>query len=209
VIRVFVLARSTVVRAGLQSIVQGSSVLELAGASEWAHFLQCDLEGVDVVLADLGEIEHEVADSLGKLPVPVVLLLDAWDAWDAWDRGTLGDLLRSGIRGILSTESAAGEIEGAIQAVTAGLLAMAPAASALLLGELRTPADALLEPLSDRELEVLNLIAEGLSNKIIAYRLAISEHTVKTHVTAILAKLGAASRTEAVAQAVRRGLLML
>lgn len=201
--RVFVLARSTVVRAGLESIVQSSSVLELAGASEWAHFIQGDLEGVDAVLADLGEIEHGVVGSLGTLPVPVVLLLEAWDD------GTLGDALRSGIRGIISTESSADEIEGAIQAVTAGLVAISPTAAALLLGEPRTPAEALREPLSDRELEVLNLIAEGLSNKLIAYRLDISEHTVKTHVTAVLAKLAAASRTEAVTQAVRRGLLML
>jgi len=93
--------------------------------------------------------------------------------------------------------------------VSAGLVAIAPSATAVLVGEPRTPAEALREPLSDRELEVLNRIAEGLSNKMIAYRLEISEHTVKTHVTAILAKLGASSRTDAVAQAVRRGLLML
>jgi NarL family two-component system response regulator YdfI len=203
VIRVFVLARSTVVRTGLESIVQSSSVLELAGASEWARFGHAALHSCDVLLADVGEVETDVIQSLGRLPVPVVLLVEAWD------QEILNAILRSGMRGVISAESGADEIEGAIQAVNSGLVAIAPAGSALLLGEARQPAEALPEPLSDRESEVLSLLAEGLSNKIIAFRLDISEHTVKTHVTAILAKLGAASRTEAVAQAIRRGLVML
>lgn len=201
--RVFVLARSNVVRAGLESIVQSSSVLELAGASDWARFAQTDLPAADVLLADLGELDPEVLASLAQLSVPAVLLLDTLDS------GMLGAAVRSGIRGIILAESAAEEIEGAIQAVSSGLLAISPAVAEALLNEARVPAEALSEPLSDRESEVLNLLAEGLSNKIIAYRLNISEHTVKTHVTAILAKLGAASRTEAVAQAIRRGLVML
>ena len=67
----------------------------------------------------------------------------------------------------------------------------------------------LVAPLSGRELEVLDLLADGLSNKLIAHRLSISEHTVKTHVASIFAKLGASSRTEAVSKAIRRGLVML
>jgi len=203
VIRVFVLARSTVVRTGLESIVQSSSILELAGASDWARFVKADLHSADVLLADLGEVESDVMHSLGRLAIPVVLLVEAWD------QDILNVTLRSGIRGVISAESGSDEIEGALQAVNSGLVAIAPAASAILLGEARQPAEALTEPLSDRETEVLSLIAEGLSNKIIAHRLDISEHTVKTHVTAILGKLGAASRTEAVAQAIRRGLVML
>lgn len=202
-IRVFVLARSMVVRTGLESIIQSSSVLELAGASEWARFVQADLRSADVLLADLGEVDSDVVQSLGRLAIPVVLLIEAWD------QEVLNATLRSGIRGVIPAESGSDEIEGALQAVSSGLVAITPAASAILLGEARQPAQALAEPLSDRETEVLSLIAEGLSNKIIAYRLNISEHTVKTHVTAILAKLGAASRTEAVAQAIRRGLVML
>jgi DNA-binding NarL/FixJ family response regulator len=65
------------------------------------------------------------------------------------------------------------------------------------------------EPLTPRELEVLQLLAEGLANKMIAARLHISEHTAKFHVASIMMKLGAASRTEAVTQAARRGLLLL
>ena len=65
------------------------------------------------------------------------------------------------------------------------------------------------EPLTARELQVLRLLAEGLANKAIAQRLAISEHTVKFHVNAIMGKLGADSRTEAVVRASRLGLILL
>jgi DNA-binding NarL/FixJ family response regulator len=68
---------------------------------------------------------------------------------------------------------------------------------------------ALLEPLTPRELEVLDLLAEGLSNHAIALRLSISEHTVKFHVSSICAKLGADNRTDAVRRAVRNGLITL
>ena len=73
----------------------------------------------------------------------------------------------------------------------------------------RAGPDALAEALTPRELEVLQLLAEGLSNKLIAARLGISEHTAKFHVNAILGKLGAQTRAEAVAQAARLGLLLL
>jgi DNA-binding NarL/FixJ family response regulator len=71
------------------------------------------------------------------------------------------------------------------------------------------PAAASDEPLTARELEVLQLLAQGLPNKLIAARLHISEHTAKFHVSSIMLKLGAASRTEAVTSAARRGLLIL
>jgi NarL family two-component system response regulator YdfI len=93
--------------------------------------------------------------------------------------------------------------------VHAGLVVTMPVSLAELLPEQQPVADELTEPLSDRELEVLERLADGLSNKLIAHRLNISEHTVKTHVASIFAKLGAASRTEAVSQAIRRGLVML
>jgi DNA-binding NarL/FixJ family response regulator len=125
-----------------------------------------------------------------------VLLLDTADS------AQVSAALRSGIRGVLSREATPEEIESAIQAVNAGLIVLTPES-------MPPPSEALTEPLSDREREVLDLIAEGLSNKLIAHRLNISEHTVKTHVAAILAKFGAGSRTEAVSQAIRRGLVML
>jgi len=71
------------------------------------------------------------------------------------------------------------------------------------------PADAGDEPLTSREHEVLDLLGQGLSNKQIARRLAISEHTVKFHVSSLYAKLGATSRTDAVSRGARRGLITL
>ena len=73
----------------------------------------------------------------------------------------------------------------------------------------RGSADALLDPLTPREVQVLELLAEGLANKAIAERLAISDQTVKFHVASIYGKLGAANRTDAVRRAVRRGLITL
>jgi DNA-binding NarL/FixJ family response regulator len=196
VIRVVVAARSSVVRAGLESLVRSSSFLELAGAWEWALINSAEFEA-DVLLMDAGDVLPEQSSQ------PTVLLLDTSDSV------IVSAALRSGIRGVISREATSEEIESAIQAVHAGLVAITAGSLTELLRDVRPAGDALAEPLSDRELEVLNLIAEGQSNKLIAHSLGISEHTVKTHVASILAKLGAGSRTEAVSQAIRRGLVML
>jgi DNA-binding NarL/FixJ family response regulator len=196
VIRVVVAARSSVVRAGLESVVRSSSSLELAGALDWALINSAEFEA-DVLLMDPGDVLPEQSSQ------PAVLLLDTSDA------ALVSAALRAGVRGVISREATSEEIESAIQAVHAGLVAITAGSLTELLRDIRPAADALAEPLSDRELEVLNLIAEGQSNKLIAHSLGISEHTVKTHVASILAKLGAGSRTEAVSQAIRRGLVML
>ena len=146
--------------------------------------------------------------ALADLPIPVVLLLDSADS------GPIDSALRSGIRGVLSGDATAQEIESALYAANAGLVVTTPAALAELLPAAQPfteelVAEELAEPLSERELQVLDLLAEGLSNKLLAHRLNISEHTVKTHVASIFAKLGASSRTEAVSKAIRRGLVML
>ncbi|HEV8043527.1 MAG TPA: response regulator transcription factor [Bryobacteraceae bacterium] len=195
-IRVVVAARSSVVRAGLESVVRSSSSLELAGAVDWALLASAEFEG-DVMLLDAGDTLPELRS------LPVVLLIDTTDAT------LVSAALRSGMLGVLSREATPEEIESAIQAVNAGLVVVTAGSLTALLSELRPAAEALAAPLSDRELEVLNLIAEGHSNKLIAHSLGISEHTVKTHVASIFAKLEAGSRTEAVSQAIRRGLVML
>jgi len=196
VIRVLVAARSSVVRAGLESVVRSSSSLQLAGAVDLALVNSADIQA-DVLLLEADDIQQE------ELALPVVLMLDTSDA------ALLNSALRSGVRAVISREATPEEIESAIQAVNAGLIVIAPESLPDLLQDVRPIAEALAEPLSERELEVLDVIAEGLSNKLIAHRLGISEHTVKTHVASIFAKLGAASRTEAVSLAIRRGLVML
>jgi two-component system, NarL family, nitrate/nitrite response regulator NarL len=91
--------------------------------------------------------------------------------------------------------------------VASGVAVFEPGLLRALTAGRAAPGDALL--LTPRETEVLNLMAEGLSNKLIADRLKISDHTAKFHVNAVLGKLGAETRTEAVVLAARRGLLML
>jgi NarL family two-component system response regulator YdfI len=110
-----------------------------------------------------------------------------------------------GLRAALPLTTTAEELASAVRAVHAGLLVLHPQALAP-----SPTGDALLSAgaaLTAREREIVELIADGANNRLIASRLAISRHTVKFHVASILAKLGARSRTEAVALALRRGIL--
>ena len=201
-IRVLVGSPSSVVRAGLESLVRSIPSLEFAGTVDVSHPAAFEV-AADVLLIETGESSDHHRPALTDLPIPVILLLDLAES------AAVNSALRSGIRGVIPSDATAEEIEGAVHAVHAGLVAVMPASLTELLPEQQPVADELTEPLSDRELDVLELLAEGLSNKLIAHRLNISEHTVKTHVASIFAKLGASSRTEAVAQAIRRGMVML
>ncbi len=130
-------------------------------------------------------------------------------------------LLQSGARGILPQDASASELSATVRAVTQNLTVLSPefietsltVADATILsasdGEIIFSDERIIEALTAREAEVLELIVEGESNKRIAVRLKISEHTVKFHVASIFGKLGVNTRTEAVTQALRRGLIML
>jgi NarL family two-component system response regulator YdfI len=195
VIRVLLASQSSEVETAIRS----SAALEFAGRVALSQG-PSDLAG-DVLLVE-GDIADQDWRALADLPIPALLLLDAPNA----ELATAA--LRAGIRGAILLDSTPEEIESAVRAVHAGLVVTAPE----LLADPHAASDLiedLIEPLTAREFEVLDLVAEGLSNKLIAHRLSISEHTVKTHVASIFAKLGASSRTEAVSQAIRRGLVML
>jgi DNA-binding NarL/FixJ family response regulator len=161
-----------------------------------------------VVLADLGAAHPRDLIELGALAqeqpnLGLVVLIDPGE-----ERG-LPPLAR-GRLGLLPRDASAELIREAVRAVAAGLIALDPVAvPSLVSAPARPLADPSAEPLTTREREVLALLAQGLANKTIAQRLGISEHTVKFHVGAILTKLGAGSRTEAVTLAARQGLLML
>jgi NarL family two-component system response regulator YdfI len=202
VIRVLVGSRSSLARAALESLIRSSSSIEFAGSVDPWHLSAAELTG-DVLLIEVANSNDNDWPTLADFTIPVILLLDSADT-------ALMDLaLRSGIRGVLAWDATPQEIEGAVHAVAAGLTVTTPASLAELLPQSQPFAEDLAQPLSERELEVLDLLAEGLSNKLIGHRLSISEHTVKTHVASIFAKLGVSSRTEAVSQAIRRGLVML
>jgi DNA-binding NarL/FixJ family response regulator len=143
-----------------------------------------------------------LATTAGIVRVPPLILLveDPHAAWTSAAR-------RAGVRAVLDRDAPAGEIAAALTAVTAGLIALHP-------DVLRGPRAAAVEAVAEsaltvRERDVLEMLAEGLSNQMIAHRLHISTYTVKFHVASILGKLGAASRTEAVTLGVRRGLISL
>lgn len=129
--------------------------------------------------------------------IPVVVLTD----------DPVRDALRAGARAALPSSATPAQIVAAIHAAASGLAAIPALEMAALIPAGR--ATPLAEPLTPRELDVLEMLAEGLSNKMIAYRLNISAHTAKFHVNAILAKLGAGTRTEAVTRGIRLGLIQV
>jgi two-component system, NarL family, nitrate/nitrite response regulator NarL len=191
-----VVARDPLVRSGLAAVLSAYPGLVLKEALASAD------GGVaaDVVVWD--------APETGRPPslTPVLALVKA--APEAQQA------LRSGARGALSRAASADAISSAALAVASGhwVLDDAFAGALLQLGESnQAPRHAAPTPslLSPRELQVLSLLSEGLSNRDVAERLGISRHTAKFHVNAILDKLGATTRTEAVVLAARSGLLTL
>jgi len=113
--------------------------------------------------------------------------------------------VRAGAIGYLLKSAEADDLRRALRAAAAGQVQLDPAAAARLVREVRAPPP--VETLTERESEVMRLLAKGMANKEIGRDLHISEDTVKTHVSRILAKLGAHSRTQAVLQAMRMGLV--
>lgn len=144
-------------------------------------------------------VDREPDESLaGGIPV-LALVADVDAAGFAW---------RVGCRGVLLRDATEERLMGGMAAVVAGLVVISPS---LISALLRRPdaAELAAVDLTPREVEVLSLLAEGLTNKAIAHRLTISEHTVKFHVNAIMGKLDAQSRTDAVVRATRQGLIAL
>jgi DNA-binding NarL/FixJ family response regulator len=125
----------------------------------------------------------------------------------ASDERQAAQALAEGARGALPREVSADRLALAVAAVHEGLLVLDDAFSDALIRH--GPVTRLAEPLTSRELQVLALLSEGLSNKAIATRLDVSESTAKFHVAAILGKLGVGSRSEAIVQAARLGLVIL
>jgi DNA-binding NarL/FixJ family response regulator len=218
-LRVLIVADDPLARAGLATLLADQGGLAVVGrvAVSGDLLAEVDTYQPDVILFDLGweptlasppsRSASEPRTSLENLAElresgrPVVALLpDETYTTAAWTAGSQGLLLR---------QADTNRLAAALVAVSQGLIVLDPSltAAALPLKNLDTPA--LAEPLTPRELEVLQLLAEGLPNKTIARQLDVSDHTVKFHINAILGKLGAQSRTEAVVRATRLGLILL
>jgi DNA-binding NarL/FixJ family response regulator len=204
VTRVLVIASSAIVRAGLETLLREDSRFAVASASS----TRVHETPPDVLLMEIAS-----ADKLWRHPslasadaLPTVLLADHLG------RAELRRTLHSGVRAVLPRDATAPEIVAAIVAAAAGLTVLSaddvdtllPAASEAIVAD-SIPG----ESLSSRELEVLAMMAEGAGNKDIGSRLKITEHTVKFHVSSIIAKLRVTTRGEAVARGVREGLIVI
>ncbi|MGW0731664.1 response regulator [Streptomyces sp. NPDC002851] len=199
-----------VVRAGLRAVLDTEPgfrvVAETADAAEAVRLAAT--EAVDVVLMDLqfGAGQMHGAEATAAITRqtaardggPRVLVLTTYD--------TDADILaavEAGAAGYLLKDAPPEELAAAVRTAAAGRSALAPAIAHRLMDRMRAPAEAL----SRRELEVLHLVADGLSNLQISKRLFLSQATVKSHLVHVFAKLGVESRTAAVAAARARGML--
>ena len=209
--RVLVAAHSEIVRTRLQSILSGRGALSLVSTPLGIDQLgrQIGEQRADVLLLDLGREEADfVALETESIAAScaVVLLMEASV------RNELLAALGAGVRGLLPRGAPVAEIVAAIEAAAAGLTVVHPDLLALLFSpeskEIPQPAE-FEQALTPRETEILNMMAEGLGNKQIAWSLKISEHTVKFHISSIFAKLHVSSRTEAVTSGIRQGLIVI
>jgi two-component system, NarL family, nitrate/nitrite response regulator NarL len=183
-VRVLVVSDDPLARNGLVSLLAERDAVIVVEAD------------ADVVVWDFVEPGEEVLPA--QAPVLAVLA----------DESQAPEARAAGARGLLLRTAGGDRLAAAAVAVAHGLTVVDPAlASALFRTEAAT--DTPVEDLTPREMEVLQLLAQGLTNKRIAERLKISEHTAKFHVNAILGKLGADSRTEAIVHAARLGLVIL
>ncbi len=216
-IRLALAASTAMLLAGLESLVADDGAHTIVERTTRLDALGEAFEGIelDVVVAVvedparfrpfMGDDDEGISRS-----VPMVLLVDtsAPPSPNEW--------LRRGVRAVLPRDAEPREIHAAIGAVAAGLVVIPATDLPSLVGQttrssarLSAPLNANTPPLSPREREILALMAEGLVNKIIAARLGISEHTVKTHIASIFQKLDAETRAEAVAIGARSGVILL
>jgi DNA-binding NarL/FixJ family response regulator len=210
-VAVAIFSADPAVRRSLELLLREDSALSIVGVvgDPAAISLVVDQNHVDVVVADAPAREQLADWRIRHNQTAFVILVDRVDEEHSLDA------LYAGARAILPRTAKPDEIVTAIKAVTNGLAVLpgellpALLSGASLVGELLDDKDPDRARLTARELEVLAAMADGVSNKAIARRLGISFHTAKFHVAAILAKLNADSRTEAVARAAQLGLVML
>ena len=222
--RVLIVAADPLARAGLAALLTAMPGYSVVGQSSGDAELISELAVYrpDVVLWDMGWEPLRPAAGAATSPAPeegdrwphleqltevrdaghpvVVLLTDEAPAATLW---------AAGVRGLLLREVNAEKLVSALSAAVQGLVVLDEPLLSVFLPASHPESRQSMHLLTRREFDVLQLLAEGLPNKIIADRLQISEHTVKFHINALMAKLQAQSRTEAVVRAIRFGLLPL
>jgi DNA-binding NarL/FixJ family response regulator len=202
--RVFLVAPTPFARVGLRSILESAEVnADVLVVGEADSVVELVHPEADVVVVAGDDSLEEVTRAVAEEGTQAILLLSEDDRF----MPLLREVAPRGW-GLISPDAPPEELSAAIVAVAQGLVVLPRTLTGRLL---RGPeaVEELAEPLTTREREVLGLLGRGLSNKMIARDLRISEHTVKFHVSSIYAKLGAASRTEAVGLGARLGLISL
>ena len=206
-IRVLLVDDHTMVRRGLATFLKAFDDLELAGEAEsgQAAIRLCAEVFPDVILMDMVMPDMDGASATRAIrqqfPQVQVIALTSFKEGDL-----VKQALSAGAIGYLLKDVSADELAEAIRAAYAGRATLSPEAAQALVDRAHQPAAPGLD-LTERELEVLALMVEGLNNTQIAGRLTVSSSTIKSHVSNILSKLGVASRTEAVTLALRNGII--
>ncbi|MGI8552939.1 MAG: response regulator [Dehalococcoidia bacterium] len=205
-IRVLLVDDHSVVRQGLRMFLGLDPELEIVGeaadgaeAVRLTHELKPDVVLMDLLLPVMDGITA-IAAIRREVPDTEVIALTS-----VLEDASVVSAVRSGAIGYLLKNTESDELRRAINAAAAGQVQLSPQAASRLLREVREPESP--EPLTERETEVLRLLARGQANKEIGRALQIGERTVKTHVSNILTKLGVQSRTQAALFAVQSGLV--
>lgn len=219
-IRVLIAADNLVMRTGLEALLKSNPELEVVGSATHTDFLATHIQELqpDVVILEWNGEDDALAITITDLfPIesnhqqtgtPAFIVLTDSSVQDA-----ILEALRVGVHAVLPRSATTDEIVAAIVAAAAGLVVLNSDVLEFLLSSAPTHnrqlSPAPIQTLTVREIEVLDLLAEGQGNKAIAKRLGISEHTVKFHISSIFTKLNAQSRTEAVTLGARLGLIFL
>jgi DNA-binding NarL/FixJ family response regulator len=209
-IRIIIADDHSVVRQGLKMFLGLDPELEIIGeaadgaeAVKMAHELNPDVVLMDMLMPVMDGITA-TQHIRKELPDTEVIALTS-----VLEDGAVIGAVKAGAIGYLLKDTQADELRAAIKSAAAGQVQLSPAAAARLMREVRTPEPTMAQPLTDRETDVLKLLAQGKANKEIAFELIIGEKTVKTHVSNILLKLGVQSRTQAALYAAQNGLAEL
>lgn len=209
-IRIFIADDHPVVRDGLAAVLSTQPDFEVVGEAASGREVLDQIAGLapDVLLLDLEMPELDGVETLKLLreqyPSLRVIVFTAFDT----DERILS-AVQAGAQGYLLKGTPRDELFNAVRVVHGGGSLLQPLVASKLLRQISQPPAESVEPLTPRELEVLQLLARGLPNKEIAAKLVISQRTVKFHVSSIMSKLGAGNRTEAVSLAAQHGLVDL
>jgi NarL family two-component system response regulator LiaR len=212
-IRILLADDHMVVRKGLETLISTQSDMQVVGTAVDGEeavsnvlLLDPDVILLDIQMPRKNGVEA-ITDIKAQLPEARILVLTSFSEDD-----TVFAAIKAGAQGYLLKDSSSGELLQAIRNVYQGRSSLHPDIALKVIHELNKPAPGLPpteEPLTEREVEVVRLVARGLSNQEIAEQLVVSERTVRTHISNILSKLHLANRTQAALYALRQGLASL